>query len=428
MTDSGTPQRRATTAQEDRDFQHAVKSIREDGRRLFDTATTIKKFDPSIVGDFKRWYSQFVGAVRVTDEDFAAALDYVGSSIPLGAAITQDAVCSNVPTASTVTLPQLRQKLLLAAIREALTPDSAPMRLIKDCTQASGLVLRPNEAPKKQAWALLYDRYHIPDYSTHGDSVKELMAMQFSWPAEITSASYHTFWNEATEKAARCGFYPQDASENSHKQRLTWWHVVAEPEGGNPKWKDLITLALLSVAYLHSTVEEIQAFYHAMVSAVSYHERTHAKQKPRVASIRFAGGQSMEIDEETAAHLRGRLTEGRQNGSASCVPGGVAFGFAAHTSNARPRTPFEGVGGGRAPAPPRPCSRCPPLPSGELVFHSPGAPRCQRPARCTTCHSNEHSVHACFICKGVPKGVRLEAEFLAEITRLHKVHAAGNFD
>ena len=50
-----------------------------------------------------------------------------------------------------------------------------------------------------------------------------------------------------------------------------------------------------------------------------------------------------------------------------------------------------------------------------------------REARCEVCNSVEHMEHSCFISRGVPEGVKLTADFSAEINRLHSLHVKGQF-
>ena len=51
-----------------------------------------------------------------------------------------------------------------------------------------------------------------------------------------------------------------------------------------------------------------------------------------------------------------------------------------------------------------------------------------RPCTCTVCGSHQHLEHACFIAHGVPAHVRMRADKVAEICRLHDLYARGAFD
>ena len=75
----------------------------------------------------------------------------------------------------------------------------------------------------------------------------------------------------------------------------------------------------------------------------------------------------------------------------------------------------------------RKCPRCPEVSPGVPVFH-PNDLRCDVVCLCTTCNSDRHLVHGCFITHGVPKEVKMKAEMAAEITQLHALHLAGEFD
>jgi hypothetical protein len=255
----------------------AIEKIQRTGQRLFDTAATIKKFNPNSRdgSDYKRFSKQFEGLVAVAGDDFVAAMHYRGSGIPLAPAYSQASVVSDMPaSAPSVTLPQLRQQLLLAALRAALEADDEPMRIIKHCTQMGGVVNQVGASPKKQAWQLLHERYFVSDYTQTGDYAKALFGMQSQWPTTVTPAAFQVFFAAATDKADRSGYYPQDDTPSSATLRASWWPVVTEPIGASPHWYELIRMALLSVNYQHDTCVEIQAYFHAMVQAATYHERT----------------------------------------------------------------------------------------------------------------------------------------------------------
>ena len=121
-----------------------------------------------------------------------------------------------------------------------------------------------------------------------GDHATALFALQRGWPKNVTSASFQAFYSEVTDKAERAGFFPQDNHVSSAHLRSSWWHVLIEPVGASPHWAEIIKLALISVGYRHSTVEEVEAYFHEMVNGCDYHERTVRNNPRSVGSIRFA--------------------------------------------------------------------------------------------------------------------------------------------
>ena len=399
-----------------------AERIQKRGRHLFATATAMKKFNPITKdgSDWKRFSKEFVELVRVSGADFLAALLYTSDDIPVAPDYPKASVISDTAaSAPSLPLPQLRQQLLLSAIKAALDADGEPMRLIKYCKQAGGVVNLTGASPKKQAWQLLVDRYRVSSYIQTSDYAKSLFALQSNWPKEVTPAAWQSFYAEVSDKADRSGFFPQGDDAASDLLRSSWWSVISEPIGASPYWNEIVKLALLAMNYNHRTCIEIEAYYLAVVEQTRYHARTVGA-RPQVASIRFADGDSVGIDEATALRLRCSLAE--ETGAVATQQGNVAFGFAAQTA----RPPF--AGSARPPAPPRPCSRCPVLASGMKTVHPQGAGKCQLPALCDVCHSVEHRDHSCFIKLGVPQGVRLDSELIAEITRLHALYKAGTFD
>ena len=91
--------------------------------------------------------------VRAAGEDFVAALLFNGE---IEASAPYDVVNVNsndLDTITTVTLPQLRQQALIAALRACFMPEGEAERLTRDCVHAGGTVLG---AP--QAWSILKTR------------------------------------------------------------------------------------------------------------------------------------------------------------------------------------------------------------------------------------------------------------------------------
>jgi hypothetical protein len=58
----------------------------------------------------------------------------------------------------------------------------------------------------------------------------------------------------------------------------------------------------------------------------------------------------------------------------------------------------------------------------------PATHRCEAACVCTVCNSDRHLKHACFIAQGVPKMVKLSADMMVELRRLHDLYKAGKFD
>jgi hypothetical protein len=347
--------------------------------------------------------------------DFVAAMEYTGSDIPVAAQYHASSVVED--TASSVycePLPVLRQRLLLSALRVSQEPAGEAMRIISVATQMGGVVLRQNAAPQVQAWQLLISRYQISTSVGVADYHEYLFAMQRAWPTEVSEAAFQSFYSEVGAKAAGAGIYPQDDSAPSVGMRSLWWKVLSQPIGAS-QWVEVVRLALGEVQHRHSTVLELQEFYYAMLRNIGY-QQCMATNQPRIGSIRFASGDTVEMTDSQERRMQQALEceEAPRRGD-------VAFGFAAQTA-VQTRTPFP------SDRPARPCQRCPLTASGLKVIHPRGSGPCKREAQCDVCNSTEHMEHSCFICHGLPEGIKLSPEFATEVSRLHVLCKAGTFD
>jgi hypothetical protein len=207
----------------DRDYDRdrVYDRIEKAGRDALKAAVAMKNFNPDAKeSDWKRFRSQFLQIIAVGGEDLMAALLYTGSDIPVAPAYPVSSVASDtVDSAYRATIPQLRQRWLLAALKAALDPEGEPMRIIKNCKQAGGVMTRTGESTKKQAWQLLIDRYQLTKHSDTGDQAQALFAMAHKWPKEITSSSWQRFYAEVCSNADRSGLFPQSDDTGSTKLR-----------------------------------------------------------------------------------------------------------------------------------------------------------------------------------------------------------------
>ena len=74
------------------------------------------------------------------------------------------------------------------------------------------------------------------------------------------------------------------------------------------------------------------------------------------------------------------------------------------------------------------CARCPLGPDGRAVLHPSASLPCEAACVCTVCGSDRHMEHACFIAHGVPTRVKMRADKVVELCRLHGLYAQGAFD
>ena len=112
--------------------------------------------------------------VKSAGAGFLAALLFDGD-IDAAAPYNDANVTSNdLDTITTVTMPQLRQQALLAALRACFVPEGEAERLTRDCDHAGGTVLG---AP--QAWTIIKTRWFTTD---RPKAVGSISALLFSKP------------------------------------------------------------------------------------------------------------------------------------------------------------------------------------------------------------------------------------------------------
>ena len=85
--------------------------------------------------------------VRSAGEDFLAALLYAGNIDPADPYDAADVTSNDLDTITTITMPQLRQASLIAALRVCFVPDGDAERLTRDCVHAGGKIA---DAPRRR--------------------------------------------------------------------------------------------------------------------------------------------------------------------------------------------------------------------------------------------------------------------------------------
>ena len=76
----------------------------------------------------------------------------------------------------------------------------------------------------------------------------------------------------------------------------------------------------------------------------------------------------------------------------------------------------------------RSCPRCPLQLDGTAVLHATSSSPCEAACVCAVCGSDGHLEHWCFIAHGVPVRVKMRADKVVELVRLHGLYAQGAFD
>ena len=221
------------------------------------------------------------------------------------------------------------------------------------------------------------------------------------WPTELSINSYNSHFNLALAKAGAVGQNPTNDTDAYILLRKAWWPVIASPPVSSIYY-EAAREARLVTRQQQDTVAHRVAFHLAMTEAIK------DQVKAGVGAAGSAGG------------------VGR--GTIHARFGGIA------PEEVLPSNPSAFAASGNFPgARSRRCPRCallattPEFPQGAPVMH-PATHRCEVACICTVCNSDRHLKHACFIAQGVPKLVKLSADMMVELRRLHELYKAGKFD
>ena len=134
--------------------------------------------------------------------------------------------------------------------------------MIKDCKQAGGVMLAVGgQGAKKQAWALLTERFEVLELETPSDWLTKLLAMRGKWPKDVTAAAFSTFYNTCAGYADRCQLNPTGDSMQAIQLREMWWQVVSAPQSGNGHWPEMVRLVLGTLYHQHQSMEQQQWYY-----------------------------------------------------------------------------------------------------------------------------------------------------------------------
>ena len=348
--------------------------------------------------DYARWRRELVELASSAGPDFTAALLYKHdipspSVYPLAAVLLDNAAGGVV-----LSMPQMRQAALLSCIRAALDPNGESIKMIADCVHAGGTVLGTN-----QALITLDIRWRAPvappDF---GGKSAQLYAK--AWPVELSVDGYTSHFNTVVSLATEIGHNPIDESAPSQKVRAAWWRVVAEPPMSSPYY-EAAREARIVTGQRNATITDRQDWLAAMCKAVallvSSGSGQPSKALVRQPQIRFGGIQPGDVLTPPQLDAAQQLDIYR------------ASGFPASSTPS-----FAGM---------RKCPRCPLDSNKQPIMHPPNF-RCNAVGHCAVCKSSKHLDHACFIKHGVPRNVKMSAEVVAEIQRLHQLYLANQFD
>lgn len=370
-------------------------------------STTLTIFDENLASaDWARFRGDLVRLAASAGADFVAALNTHAAITAMqeyDLSLIDDDSAAGVPNP---TIPQVRQHSLLCVLRQGLQPSGESMRLIEACVHAGGVVDDGAGTIDDQAMIILDRRWgSAPIPKDGGLTARKLHSM--SWPSAVTVDAYLGFYNMVVSSAATIGMNPADESVQAQQLRGTWWYVFARPPVSSPYYSVAVEARTVT-RQEELTVGHRTAFRDAMVRAIRNQVAagaTSSKHTGRVVGARYGALLPGEV-------IPPELTAGESVGARAA---------AASQSDKKPLpSPFGGSGFRR-------CPKCPLQPDGSPTQH-PSTYRCAKSCECDVCHSDRHLSHACFIKHGVPHGVKLQAEMLMEIRRLHDLYTAGEFD
>ena len=370
--------------------------------------------------DYERWRKDLTSFSGAAGQDFVLALTTADVINPAAALPPGNINDDTVTARPVVSMPLTRQYCLLSIIRATLPAGGESLTLIESCVHAGGQITLPSGININQALRLLDIRWRSEELARvdPGDTSKLLYAMK--WPSEVSVDAYNTYYNLAVSRASKSHFNPINEDDASQNLRSTWWHIIAEPP---------VTSTYFAAAQLARSVTNQQR------------TTTAHREAFRTAMVR-------EVETLVKAGV-GRPVGGMARGPVGVNVGNVNFGGTA-PSDAIDAASFDAPApltfppglnvAGLAVGPPRPfggapgasgemrkCPKCPLLADGTPTMHPRGF-QCSTVAQCDVCKSSYHVAHGCFIATGVDKKVKMSAEMVAELTRLHNLYKAGQFN
>lgn len=374
---------------------------------ILNRSTTLTIFDENLASaDWTRFRGELTRLAASAGPDFVAALNTHSVITPMGdydVSLIDDDSAAGVPNA---TIPQIRQHCLICVLRQGLPPSGESMRLIDKCVHAGGRIDNAG-IMIDQAMIILDRRWgSSPVPKDVGLTARKLHSM--SWPTSVSVDAYLGFYNTVVSSASTIGMNPNDESDLSQQLRATWWYVFARPPVSSPYYSVAVEARTVT-RQEELTLGHRELFRDAMVRAISNQVAagaTSAKHTGRVVGARYGALLPGEVIPPDSLVVE----------EASTVRAATAVKV---DENPRP-SPFGGSGFRR-------CPKCPLQPDGGPTQH-PSTFRCAKICECDVCHSDRHLSHACFIKHGVPHGVKLQADMLLEIRRLHTLYTSGSFD
>ena len=176
---------------------------------------------------YTTWRQQLVVMVASAGVDFLVAL-HTQCEIVMATVYTEEQMLLDdsrgIPY---LTMPQIRQELLMALIRGSLLVWGESLLLIEHCVHAGGYV-RVEGEPYAQALTTLDKRWLDGGIATDvGEETRALYSSE--WPRELTVGAYDGPLNRVVALAAKIGLSPLQDSEKGIQLRGGWWHVVTPP-------------------------------------------------------------------------------------------------------------------------------------------------------------------------------------------------------
>ena len=221
---------------------------------------------------------EFITHVQAAGRDFFVTLEFTGD-IPPAILFDPGNVTSNdLDTVLQETLPQLRQRALLASLRSCIIPGGEAARLIKDCVNASGTV-----AGVPQAWITMKTRWYTTEPPKPVGAIAAALLTK-PFPNELSVAAYQVHVNKTLSMATDVGLNPLTDDPAAAALRLTYWDVFASPPAGS--LYDMAAAEARTVTgALNTTIAHRDAFITAMVSAVAARVKASGKRPARSTGV-----------------------------------------------------------------------------------------------------------------------------------------------
>ena len=189
---------------------------------------TLANFDENTgSGGYVAWRRQLLVLTATAGADFLAALRTQREVRVAGDYSEEGAIVDDAGGAPGLTMPQIRQEVLLALVRGLLIEGGESLALLRGCRHAGGYVVVEGDR-YLQAMMLLDKRWLDGGIATIV-AEEAGFVYRLTWPAQLSVEAYHAHYIVVVARAAMMGLSLVDNSVDAINTRWKWWHVLSSP-------------------------------------------------------------------------------------------------------------------------------------------------------------------------------------------------------